>query len=369
MNNELAPVGGLLLVKKMIMMGRRGEASSSEWVYVVVSGVCIACLEHYVNNYYGVMTNNNKKIIEKNKKIKWRRLFQCACGIILSLSQALEWTIIHHHKKGQLCMCMILLACMACGSSMMTMMFSHTSLLSTQFFAKMGMNVLALCTLIIITITGPYYYYDHHHDTTTTTIIRTASSFFYDDYSSYVWIVMAMDYVVSDSTVLWKGICVILCGGISYYYSNTTTTTTTTTTHSLFQHQEEEGWGEEKVVWLFLGLVFPCMCLWQRHGFQEHIMKGIMTMGSGGGAGKENHVMYALACIGVLGLCSSVHARMLKTVLCLHFCLRWLGMCLKMKKRFFASSYPRNHYHYHSQPQHSSGGGAMMMRKASSARV
>jgi hypothetical protein len=127
--------------------------------------------------------------------------------------------------------------------------------------------------------------------------------------TEYVWLVLASDYLVSESqyyTSKIKALAEIgVCAAVGTFCRVDAITTT---------------------IWPFLFCVFPCVCAWQRQRLLAfHKLLGAM---------KEETVLYCTACVGVLALCCAVHEPLAQTMLCVHFGLRWAGpLLLWLKKK------------------------------------
>ena len=105
--------------------------------------------------------------------------------------------------------------------------------------------------------------------------------------SHIIWLLLALDFMAAGAHVVW----VALAAGVSVLQPSAN-------------------------VYVFAGLVLPCMCGWNYQQF---------------GRGLNDEGLYGLACVGALALCAATHLPFLHLVLATHFVARWLPLVLSLR--------------------------------------
>ena len=300
----IAPVGGVLLA------GRLGERAGAPWYAVLLLGLGVSLLDRFFGN--PTWRFSAPKSTTKTKRRKWKRLFQGMCAIVLSLAEALRVTMVEREAlhddvitiKGRLSWCIVLLACIACGSCA----FHKPSVVGKWLCVPL--NVCALASLPVITLLWCL-----QEEEASLLAAREGSS----SSDGIIWLVMAVDYMIADAGVIAGVICPMVTGLMLLIIS---------------QQHEQGRRMQEASSWAFVGLVFPCMCMWQRQKFLSECVSGGMS---------EMGFLYCLACVGALALCCVVHRPFAECVLALHFGLRWIEPALLRLRRACSACYARYH--------------------------
>lgn len=252
----MLPIGAVLLVSRLGDVGSIVTCGGA-WVITNMVMHLLRATSPQVRVWTGVW----RKHVQGQK---WRRFLQTMCGMSLSLSEGVRGMMVEAEDgvRGRLTLCVILLASMVTGCRMK----------EAPWQVKRLLDASAVTCLITFTYVSSHEF---------------IWLFVQKDWKAYVWLMMALDFLISSDEMY---VSVIVAALVK---------------------------SNAMGAWSFVWGVFPCMCLWQREEWMR-FHKVLSTM-------KHESVVYCLACVGTLALCGAIYSPCWQTVLATYCGLRWFG--------------------------------------------